>query len=223
MHNISNTQPSSLLNEISKIAIIEKSKPTKFLEHVNMKDPYLSSNIHDSPHSLKDILPQINGNPNNFNLDIENVGKKYKTLDPYHKSLFREISYISDSENPARIKSMPLIVSGPHGFKNYVTKHGTLDSHFGKLLTDTPTNVLFGPPEDLNSLSIVHNNNNQLVDVFPPIGDDHEFHHDPLYNNLPYEKYVRILNVNLLLNLIALKHRSSVKWHAFLFDLFLET
>ena len=202
MHNISNTQSSSLLNEISKIAIIEKSKPTKFVEHINMKDPYLSSNIYDSPNSLKDIVPQINGNHNNFDLDIENIGKKYKVLDPYHKSLFREISHISDIENPARIKSMPLIVSGPHGFENYDTEQNTIDTPLGNLLTDPPDNVLFGTHKDLPSLSIVHNNDNQLVDVFPPIGNDHEFHHDPLYINLPYEEYVRMFKVKLLLSTV---------------------
>ena len=168
-----------------------------------MKDLYLSSNIYDSPHILKDVVPHINANPNSIDLDIENIGKKYKLLDPYHKSLFREISHISDIENPARIKSMPLLVSGPHGFNNYVTKHNIIDTPLDNLLTDPPYNVLFGTHKDLPSLSIAHNNDNQLVDVFPPIGNDNEFHHDPLYNSLPYEEYVRIFKVKLLLNTVT--------------------
>ena len=130
-HNMVNPKPpKTLLNEISEIAIIEKSRPIDSVHSVKMDDPYLVAHKSGPPYLTIDELRAFDNHKDNF------IGTK-NVLDPPHESLLNEVSLISRIENSRTIKSHPLVLRNPHAFRDYIGKQNILNppSRTGKVYT----------------------------------------------------------------------------------------
>ena len=179
-HNVLNSPTKSLMNEISKISIIEKALPVKSGRLIKMDDPYLIAHKHGPPYLTKDPIPSVNGVHTRTNQEFHNT---VNVLDP-----------------PRTIKSIPLILNNPHAFKNYIGKQKSLNPLSHQSLTNyIPSNfrTKFLNDHDINSLQVeklpLYESNTydpNLVETFLPVVNGHHgIHHDP-HHHL-YEPYVR--------------------------------
>ena len=178
-HSVSDHLPSTgLINEISKIAVIEKSRPIKSGTLVEMYDPYLVAHKSGPPYLTQDPIPLIHGNHNlASHLEKDLLGTKH-VLDPPNGALLNEISHITHLENPRLMKSMPLTLKDPHGFKHYVGSQNGL--HPPPKFPNFPENVLVENPHLANSLPLIDNHDPDLISNVPLLDGDgfHNLHHD---------------------------------------------
>jgi hypothetical protein len=212
-HNILTPLPKTLLNEISEIAIIEKSRPSDSVPSVIMDDPYLVAHKSGPPYLTIDELRDFGNHGNNF-LSTKSA------LDPPYAPLLNEISLISRIESPRTIKSHPLVLRNPHAFKEYIGKQNILNPPPEYLRHNIPSHLnIKKPHQNINSFPsfpriignthalplvdtfspVLNNHDPHLVDSFAPV-DEHGFQHD--HHNHHYDHYnVRNINRNEVSNL----------------------
>ena len=170
----------SLIDEISKISIIEKALPVKSGRLIKMDDPYLIAHMHGPPYLSKDPIPLVKGIHNRIHPE------------------FHDTRNVLGS--PRTIKSMPLILSNPHAFKDFIGKqksqsplsYQNLVNHIPhdyktKFLKDHDIKYL---PFETLSLDKANTHDPNLVETFfPLVNGHHGIHHDPHHHH--YEPYVR--------------------------------
>ena len=179
-HKLLKHTAKSLLNEISKISIIEKALPIKSGRLIKMDDPYLIAHKHGPPYSTKDYISLINGVHQPINSNPPFLSTKNK-LDSQHA-----------------IKSIPLVLNNPHAFKNFIGKRNVLSPFSNSHLNDYGHNDFknkFLKDHEIIKMLPVHETNvhdPNLVETFTPLVNGHHgLHHDIHHHH--YDPYVRIL------------------------------